>query len=331
MILFSTKNSNLFRLFFIWLFITISSNSFAVITQMTEPWLRLQYSMKTMRMDPKGRHLAFTDSLNSGLYVLDLRTRSVYQASSSSSIGKDYFWAPSGSYLFFKERKYAGKKKFLSTIYSYLSSEKKKYPLKTHSGLISSLLFNESEKSLHYMDEAGKIYTQRIFATHKEIQDSKSQKQAANHQGEWLMMNGQVYSLDRQNHVKKLAWDNDRSVSSYDLSKQGDRLVVSTQTGKIYVVFQGQEPKFIDFGQNPQWHPTNQNLLLYSGARRLGKVVYGYDLKIKDLDGESRWLTNTPHSQEQSPQWLSLSNRIVYTIDRTTDLFVMGFKSDGFK
>ena len=41
-------------------------------------------------------------------------------------------------------------------------------------------------------------------------------------------------------------------------------------------------------------------------------------------NGEKRWLTNTPHSDERWPIWYPGTEKIIYTKMRTTDLFVLG-------
>jgi Tol biopolymer transport system component len=66
-------------------------------------------------------------------------------------------------------------------------------------------------------------------------------------------------------------------------------------------------------------------LLVYAGARRVGNVAIGYDLRVTDEMGSSRWLGST-EAAERWPRWVNDGKRLVYARATSTDLYQMTFE-----
>jgi hypothetical protein len=113
-------------------------------------------------------------------------------------------------------------------------------------------------------------------------------------------------------------------VESFDLSPDGEWVAWATLGGQVYVSKGGESPKLIGHGRDPSWHPERP-LLVFAGARMVGKTPINYDVRIADLRGGGKFLTATQFSDERWPRWHPNGGQILYTIAHTTDLFLMDF------
>jgi hypothetical protein len=124
--------------------------------------------------------------------------------------------------------------------------------------------------------------------------------------------------------MRRMEADEESRVSSFDLSPDGHSIAWATVSGKVFMSRDGEEPKFVGYGLDPAWHPVRP-LLVYAGARRVGNVAIGYDLRVTDEMGSSRWLGST-EAAERWPRWVNDGKRLVYARATSTDLYQMTFE-----
>jgi Tol biopolymer transport system component len=306
----------------------ITSQTFAVVKQVSQPWLRLNQGMSHLKTDPNGHYLAFLDPLDRHLFIIDLRSKEIHAVSPSPSVGLSFFWSPQGSYLFFSEQKKVTPG-VESSFFVYNTSNQEIKTIKTLKGRTSYMNFDPMAQKFYFFDENGNLHAHSLeFVNMSKRQQTmhKFAKGSNSTEGTWIVANKKIYWMpDPQLPLKQIEVDN-QSVENFHVSNDGQSIAWNTEDGRLFVSEQGQKPTLIDQGRYPQWHPQKK-LLLYSGARLIGKKTHSYDLKILDVDHkESRWLTNTPHTDESNPQWLSYTNKILYTANQGTDIFVMAFK-----
>lgn len=118
--------------------------------------------------------------------------------------------------------------------------------------------------------------------------------------------------------------DDGSGVDSFDLSPDGQTIAWATKSKKVYTSKAGEKPTMIGFGRDPAWHPE-RHLLVYAAARMVGKTPVSFDLRLADSKGSGKFLTSTQFVDERWPQWQSSGHKILYTLDRTTDLFLLDF------
>jgi hypothetical protein len=57
-----------------------------------------------------------------------------------------------------------------------------------------------------------------------------------------------------------------------------------------------------------------------------GNKATGSDLRVVDHMGRGRWITQTQFSDERWPQWEVDRDGIIFTKDKSTDLYHLDFK-----
>lgn len=300
----------------------LSCPATAVTSYTQKPWLRMSLSIKDMKSDPKGRFIAFIDELDSHLYVLDLVSKDIFKVSKATSVGLSYAWSQDGFHLLYTEQWKNSQNKVTSSIFAFDAWAHQSSKLKSFSGESSYLNIDPKTQNLHYFDRQGSLRSHAIIPAH--LSKQRSQRSSSKDHL-WFVTTNTVYWVTNNGYFLQKISSESNPIESFDITQDGQGITWNTQQGHIFVSEKGKNPVFVDYGRYPKWHPKRR-ILLYSGARMIGQSIHSYDLKIFDLKGESRWLTNSPKSDERLPQWLAVSNKILYTIDKTTDIFVLSFK-----
>lgn len=292
----------------------------ALLKTLTTPYIRANDPLDHMKLDPKGRFAAFLDAPSHGLSILDLHSKAVAKVT-QGQVGASFFWSPDGFRLFYRELAQAKDGSPISTVKAYDTYLNRSVALDTVPGSTGYLTFDPRDLRMQLMTNNG-IRTKRIYFPDERL--ARWQVAQRNETGKWLAtQKGLLWVTQGGYAIRKLEDDNS-GLESFDISPDGNAAAWATTGGQVYVSKKGKTPSLIGFGRDPRWHPQKP-LLLYAGARMVGNRAASYDLKVADLDGAARFLTATQYSDERWPQWHPDGNQILYTIGKTTDLFVLDF------
>lgn len=297
--------------------------SAAEVKTVVTPFIRAGDSLNHMRLDAKGRFAAFIDGSGLGLGVVDLKTKTIHKVS-QGQIGASFFWSPDGFRLFYRELAKAPDGAISSTLKAFdaylgrsVTLEKMAYPT-------GFLTFDPRDLRMHLMSPMG-IRTKRIYFPDERM--ARWQVAQRNESGKWLATQKSMLWVTQGGYQLRKLEDDKSGIDSFDISPDGNAAAWATKSGKIYVSKKGKEPSLLAHGKDPRWHPKKMRLV-FAGARMVGNRAASYDLKIADLDGTARFLTKTQMSDERWPQWHPDGEQILYTLARTTDLFVLDFQGN---
>jgi hypothetical protein len=295
----------------------------AMLKTLTTPYVRANDPMEHLRLDPKGRFGAFIDGNGMGLSIVDLHSKAVSKVS-EAQVGASFFWAPDGFRLFYREIAPGKDGKPVSIIKAYDAYLSRSVKIDEVPGLTGYLTFDPRDLRMQLLTTNG-IRTKRIYFPDERL--ARWQVAQRNESGKWLATQKGLLWVTQGGYAIRRLEDDGTALESFDISPDGNTAAWATNGGRIYVSKKGKKPNFIGFGRDPRWHPTKPRLL-FAGARMVGNKAASYDLKIADLDGAARFLTSTQYSDERWPQWHPDGNQILYTIGKTTDLFVLDFQPE---
>lgn len=291
------------------------------VKTVTTPYIRANDALHQMRLDPKGRFLAFNPVEGMGLSVVDIKSKQIWTVS-NAQIGNSYFWSPDGYRLFYREQLLGADgnvKSVLKTYDCYLNRsivvDEMPYP----TGILT---FDPRDLRFHLMSAQG-IRTKRIYFPDQRL--AKWQVAQRDEQGKFLATQAGLLWVTQGGFAMRRLDDDGSKLESFDISPDGKTVAWATTTGRVYASTNGKKPRFVGFGRDPQWHPT-KSMLLFAGARMVGNRAVSYDLRIATNEGGGRFLTSTQFSDERWPQWHPKGHQIVYTLAKTTDVFLLDFK-----
>lgn len=315
--------------------------------------LRLGDQVSQLRIDPRGRFLAFQSGISNArgsidLKVLDLKT-SVITPVARTAAGPVFSWAPDGFRLIYSEaRKSQGSKDLARQRVAQLDAGPGTV---AHDGIatLSAADHKFASTQVFAFDAAlgkSKAITKIPSAAGFPTMDSRAlgaylltpdglttikltfpddrlaKWQTENTvRGKFVATSGgMVWIQGRGDGMTRLD-DDGSALQSFAVSPDGSAVTWSTADGYIYRSIEGSPAELIDRGRDPSWHPDRSEIV-YAGAVMSGNRIAGYDLKIHGARGK-RFLTRTPYSDERWPQWQSGTQRILYTVERTTDIFMI--------
>ena len=286
-----------------------------------KPWLRLEGAATYLRSDPRSEFVAFTEPDGTGLKVLNLENRKIYLVTSGKVAGS-FFWSPAGFRLFYRELILNKDHTLASQLYAYDTKLRKSVALQEIPSSSGFLTFDPRDLRFQIMHAKG-VLSRRIFFPDERLARWQVAQRTEN--GKWLATQKGILWLTQQGFTMRRLKDDHSDVESFSISPDGQAIAWATKGGSIYYSRDGSAPRKLDDGRDPTWHPKSA-LLLYAAARKVGDQVVDYDLRIVDVHGNGRYLTKTQMSPERWPQWLNNGQRIIYTLDQTTDLLQMDFK-----
>jgi Tol biopolymer transport system component len=184
------------------------------------------------------------------------------------------------------------------------------------------LTLDPRDQRLQIMGERSVISHQIILP---EQRMAKWQMASRVERGKWLATPKAMLWTSLGGRSLQSMTDDGQGLESFAISPDGQSAAWATKLGKVYVSRNGETASFVGPGRDPSWHPT-QNVLLYAAARMVGDKATDYDLRLIDSKGVAKWVTQTQHSAERWPQWMPKADQILYTKERTTDLFVLDFQ-----
>ena len=293
------------------------------IKAVTSPFVRADDALDHLRLDPKGRFAAFVRSGGRGLAMIDLQTKQIFDVT-PAQVGASFFWSPDGYRIFYRELSLDEKNEPKSVIKAYDAYLNRSVKLDELPYATGFLTFDPRDLRMHLMSPAG-IRTKRIYFPDERL--ARWQVSQRNESGKWLATQKGMLWVTQGGYAMRRLADDDSGLESFDISPDGNTVAWATSKGRIYVSKKGHDPSFLAWGRDPRWHPKRP-LLVFAGARMVGDVATGYDIKIADLNGASRLLTSTQFSDERWPQWHPDGQQIMYTLSKTTDLFLIDFQQE---
>jgi hypothetical protein len=302
-------------------FLSFAGFSVTPIKPDTSPFMRADNPLSHMRLDPKGRFVAYTGDNDQTLSVLDLKTKAIYQVS-QAHVGGSFFWAPDGFRLFYRELvKKQEKGPTTSVVKAYDCALAKSVEIDALPFETGLLTFDPRDLRFAMLSPKG-IRIKRIYFPDERL--AKWQVAQRKETGKWLATQGAILWMTQGGLALRQMDDDKSGVESFDLSPDGQSIAWATRSLRVYTSKAGEKPIFVGFGRDPAWHPE-KHLLVFSGARMVGSTPVSFDIRISDGRGSGKFLTVTEFSDERWPQWYPDGNKILYTISKTTDMFLMDF------
>lgn len=291
------------------------------VTTVTTPFVRADNALNRMRVDPKGRYVAYVGDDGTGLSVLDLKSKNIYKVS-NAQIGASFFWSPDGFRLMYRELSSQNGVDVASELKAYDCVLARSVSLEKMAFATGILTFDPRDLRMHLMSAKG-IRTKRIYFPDERL--ARWQVAQRKESGKWLATQAGILWVTQGGYQMRRLDDDGAALESFDISPDGDTIAWATTTGKVYTSKAGKTPKFIGYGRDPRWHPEKSQLI-YAGARMVGNTAVSYDLRISDASGNGKFLTSTQYSDERWPQWHPKGDQIIYTINKSTDVFLAEFK-----
>jgi hypothetical protein len=301
---------------------TTTSPAFGVVKPSTSPWIRTESDMTRLALDPKGRFVAFVEGHSGHLKMVDTKSRDIHLIT-KEHVGGSFVWAPDGFRLFYRElsKSNGSDPQIQSRLKAWDAALRKSVLLDTMNEPSGLLTFDPRDLRLHLMRPSG-ILTKRISFPGERL--ALWQVTQRTDKGRWVATQNGMIWLSQSGLAMRRLEDDKAPLESFSISPDGTTAAWATVQGKIFVSREGSAPRELDQGRDPVWHP-NKPILLYAGARLLGRKVINHDLKVSDLTGSKRFVTASQFSAERWPQWTPDGNKIIYTVDRTTDIFTLDF------
>ncbi|RZA17513.1 MAG: hypothetical protein EOP10_22625, partial [Proteobacteria bacterium] len=286
----------------------------------SEAILRTEGPLVDMRLNADKTLMAFVDHRGQSLRILDLNTQDVYELT-PHRVGSAYFWSPDGKRLFFRELIRDGKK-VMSEVKAYDTVLHKSIALDRFTGSSGFLTLDPRDYTYYMMHEKG-IASRRLDFPGERFARWQERAKKTIDLGRYIATQKSILWLSDLGLTLSTLKDDVSGVESFDISPDGTTIAWATAKNQIFISHLGETPKRLGPGRDPRWHES-RSLLLYSAGRVVGDKVYDYDIRISDVKGEGRFLTNTPDIKERWPQWWTDSN-VLYTRESSTDLWKLQY------
>lgn len=291
------------------------------VATLSTPWLRVDGGLHHMRLDPKGRFVAYLGADGRRLAVADTRSKNIWTVS-DNFVGGSFFWAPDGYRLFFREQLPSSTGKMLSRIKAFDCFLARSVVVSESEDKTGFLTLDPRDLRFHILGAKG-ISTRRIYFPGERLAGWQVAQRTES--GKWLATPGGMLWVTQGGYQMRRLEDDGDSVESFDISPDGSAVAWASIGGQVFISQAGKKPRRIGPGRDPKWHPKRP-LLLYAGGRMVGSVTASYDLRVTDSRGEGRFLTDTQYSSERWPQWHPNGDQVLYTIAKTTDVYLLDFK-----
>lgn len=267
-------------------------------------------------IDPQGKYAAYVGKDGIGLYVLDLKSRDIHLAA-KGQVSNSFFWAPDHTRLFYREL--VQQDELVSRIGAFDAYLKKSVTLETLTKQSGPLTLDPRDYRMQFLTPDG-LKTRRLDLP--DARFAKWQIKNLKSGGKWLATQKSILWLTMGGTVMTPLKDDGSGIDSFAIAPDGQHIAWATKNGFVYTSYLGRSPQKIGRGADPQWHPKKPNLI-YASAQEVGDTIVSYDIRISDGVSRGRLLTRTQFSNERWPQWLPDGRRIAFTIQNTTDLYVM--------
>ncbi len=286
----------------------------------SQPWVRFAEPIEQLEVSPNGQFVAYVSKQE--LKVLNLATHEIYQVTKFSPAHQSFFWPPAGYRLFYLENQ---KKNdvVLQHLKAFQVLEGKHEEIKQLDGGVEFVAFNPAnQKMTFYTPSKKQMESLSVEFFSHNIQHATSHNR-------WAVTSKQIHRLDQafRSHLVFTAKGED--ILFFDISSDNEMIAWQTSAAKVYVAGFSSPPKLLDRGLEPKWHPQTRTLL-YTGVRMLGSAISEKDIKTYDFaKNESTWLTQTNGVHERWPRWKGKDPYVMFTKERTTDLFAQKINLTG--
>lgn len=276
--------------------------------------MRLAEPPEVLRLDPKGRFLAYRAS--ESIKVLDLRDSSVDTVAKRVAAGPVFTWAPDGFRLIFaRPDQESG-----TDIDVYDAALGRTKTVRKIAAATGFPTLDARTLGAHVFSPAGVTSVELTYPDDRLAKWQLEHRQKDS-KGKYVATAKGILWFDRGGERMTRIEDDGAAVESFSMSPDGSAIAWATESGHIYRSYEGKPAEMVDRGRDPAWHPERAELV-YAGARMTGEKITGYDLKVAD-DRDRRFLTQTPFSDERWPQWRPGGKGLFYTVARTTDIFLL--------
>lgn len=294
----------------------------AAVTPQTQVWLRLPEAVQNLRIDPHGRYLAYQAKTTQELKVLHLESKNIFSVS-KRYVGGAFFWAPGGHRLFYRELQSDRQQKITSNIKVFDVAQRRSHQLESFASSSGLLTFDPRDLTFQLM-HAGGIKVKKIYYPSNRL--AKWQIGRRTQGGKWLATQRGMLLVDSSGRAYVKLEDDGTGLAAFAIAPRGDAVLWGTQGGRIYLQQEGGEVSYIDRGRDPSWHPQGQ-LFAYAKSIYVGNRLVDYDLQLRDRRGQGRFLTRTRFSRERWPVWKADGQQILFTREKTTDIFALLLRS----
>ena len=277
--------------------------------------MRLSDSPEMLRLDPKGRFLAFRTG--DAVKVLDLKDSSVETVARKVSPGAAFSWAPDGFRLIVARDDVGGKGTAIDIFDAALGRSKNVRKIAAATGFPT---MDPRTLGAYVFSAEGLTTVQLTFPDDRLAKWQVSERQRTS-KGRYVATPKGMLWFEKSGDKMERLEDDGSEIESFAMSPDGSAVAWATVAGYIYRSREGSDPETVDRGRDPSWHPERAELI-YAGARMTGEKITGYDLKVASKNA-LRFLTQTPFSDERWPQWRPGGKGVVYTVARTTDIFLL--------
>ncbi len=286
-----------------------------------EPVLRTEGPLVGMRLNNTNSLIAFTDQWGQSLRIMNLGTQEIIEVT-PHRVGPAFFWSPDGKRLFYREL-IQDKKMITSEIKAYDTFSEATASIDTIPGSSGYLTLDPRDYTIFLMHEKGIMSRRLEFPTERL---ARWQKRAKVELGRFVATQKSVLWVSDLGLTLDALPDDGSGVESFDISPDGKLIAWSTLGLNLYISARGEAPKLLGRGRDPRWHPS-KTLLLYAAARMVGNKAYDFDIRVSDVQGHGRYLTNTPDQAERWPQWWDQGS-IIYTAQNSTDLWKLIYENN---
>lgn len=282
-----------------------------------KPWLRAESGLSYMRRNRDMSMIAFVPVGENGLRIIETKSGNIYSATQEST-GGSFFWSPDNARLFFRELSMKDGKA-TTVVRAWDAALKKTVHVESINGSSGLLSFDPRDQRMMLMHSKG-IMTKRLVFPDERLAHWQTAQRTD--RGKWVAAAGGMTFVTQQGFAMSKLEDDSTGIESFDISPTAELAVWATKSGKIYVSRQGEKAKFVDYGRDPQWHPTRE-MIVYAGGRMVGNKAAQYDIKIAESAGPGSFLTTTQNHSERWPFWSPDGNTIIFTLNGTTDVLTM--------
>ena len=293
---------------------------FSVVRPKVTPFLRLEGEASRLKVNKKGRGVAFTDPRGFNLSYLDLQTKKIYRIS-RHKVGSSFFWSPDGFRIFFRELVTSDleKSKVISVVKVFDTHQAKSIEIERVPGLSGDLTFDPRDLRFQLMHSNG-IIQRRISFPGERL--AKWQLAQSTQDGRYVVSAKAILWLTHSGFSMRKLKDDGSGLSSFDISPDGSSIVWATKKSEIFLSVDGSNAVNLASGLDPKWHPVKP-IFVFSGVRKIGGKIVSYDLKLANGHGKITSLTSTGGAGERWPIWVDSGKAVVFAMIKTTDLYYL--------